>query len=1066
MAVVNFRLILLFIRLSVVYTHRYEYSEEGNQKLNLTSSGAWIVKSLNDVKTVESAITKQIPGAAEVVKCASGSCSGDSVGENGGHDDDARNAIEVMDIDIDIDMETMREFALGRKVRNIENGDDNKKLNTKNMTTSDNTKKIIENATAVATNTATIGDGRVGGGKAIDGTAAASSAQKLHFPAAPVGERILLDVDPPTDGPALPLSAFSVILGCLQPVAFPLETLREAVQGRLSFHGLLLQATKMEILLVLWSVSWLIAAVYVPYTTLVEICCRRRKFLQRLENHSSASSLEHADNLRRLHDNHNHHHHLQNTCHTLILNILLILLIGSLGLILAGSEQANRSIHTASTAGGRAAVAFEDVERFARNSEMQIAFVTAASLEIALDAIDKDLQDAENLLGKPIKNTFGEFYNLESTFQSLKLIQQDSIEISKTVTAIKSVCVEAAEASSRLQRRLDDLIPLVRNIRQVCAERDGVLCETITENGLVVTLDVKELNADGKLIYLNGISTQTHFNSSLHEAEMNYQDIGRKIALETHEPRAAIRTALDRHRTDIHKQLRVLEDTSRSLITSIKRGGDAFTPYRAVIASWEMWRYLLTFVLVIILFITWMLLLCGTPCCCTQTKISFAILGASLAAIAVILSWLQATAMLLLGVHGETFICRPLYQPNYEIITGLVDNGGVFSPNGSLIQIKLNLNETIRVADVLRAAENNKTVYKAFNLKSLLDIDALTDFSRWSDVRVALERIRVQRELKILSPALENSLLDFTNAGGVNLTLHRTRAARPPVGRDLHSLLDQLYAIAKHVRDVRTKGRLENLTYKLRDIVDNEYKQLNDVQDRLIYHITALDVLLKPLVKRAEQVLVNLTKFQQSMNFELESISKHHVVNYTNRLEDYLAQFRANVLYEIKHRTAKTGPLWRIFAAIRVTLCDGCVDGINALSFGCYLSILILLLLQPVLWGIIRSFRERNEDVGERIRNSSVLLHRSVSEELIHQNPQNWQTPRAGSPDTIVRDLEESVWVSPRQSHDTYLQPPPPRQPDVLTIRTPIGFDRTNWSVDRDTHREVSPALSSTRRWI
>lgn len=97
-----------------------------------------------------------------------------------------------------------------------------------------------------------------------------------------------------------------------------------------------------------------------------------------------------------------------------------------------------------------------------------------------------------------------------------------------------------------------------------------------------------------------------------------------------------------------------------------------------------------------------MLLLCGTPCCCTQTKISFAILGASLAAIAVILSWLQATAMLLLGVHGETFICRPLYQPNYEIITGLVDNGGVFSPNGSLIQIKLNLNETIRVADVLR----------------------------------------------------------------------------------------------------------------------------------------------------------------------------------------------------------------------------------------------------------------------------------------------------------------------------------------------------------------------------
>lgn len=58
--------------------------------------------------------------------------------------------------------------------------------------------------------------------------------------------------------------------------------------------------------------------------------------------------------------------------------------------MLAGSEQANRSIHTA--AGGRAAVAFEDVERFARNSEMQIAFVTAASLEIALDAIDKDLQ--------------------------------------------------------------------------------------------------------------------------------------------------------------------------------------------------------------------------------------------------------------------------------------------------------------------------------------------------------------------------------------------------------------------------------------------------------------------------------------------------------------------------------------------------------------------------------------------------------------------------------------------------------------------------------------------------
>lgn len=69
--------------------------------------------------------------------------------------------------------------------------------------------------------------------------------------------------------------------------------------------------------------------------------------------------------------------------------------------------------------------------------------------------------------------------------------------------------------------------------------------------------------------------------------------------------------------------------------------------------------------------------------------------------------WLVVMMGLLVGGHGEVFVCRPLYdQPDYPVITNLVDQPGVLynQQRGGFIANVIYGNDTLDVPirDVLQ----------------------------------------------------------------------------------------------------------------------------------------------------------------------------------------------------------------------------------------------------------------------------------------------------------------------------------------------------------------------------
>lgn len=64
-----------------------------------------------------------------------------------------------------------------------------------------------------------------------------------------------------------------------------------------------------------------------------------------------------------------------------------------------------------------------------------------------------------------------------------------------------------------------------------------------------------------------------------------------------------------------------------------------------------------------------------------------------------IVLWAVALCLLLVGGHGEVFICRPLYdQPDYKSLTELLDDPGVlYQRGGGFFKNLLPRNQTLNV---------------------------------------------------------------------------------------------------------------------------------------------------------------------------------------------------------------------------------------------------------------------------------------------------------------------------------------------------------------------------------
>lgn len=137
-------------------------------------------------------------------------------------------------------------------------------------------------------------------------------------------------------------------------------------------------------------------------------------------------------------------------------------------------------------------------------------------------------------------------------------------------------------------------------------------------------------------------------------------------------------------------------------------------------------------------------------CCLSDNKCgNTLIVGAVAMSIGSIALALFSVFGMLLGGHGEVFVCRSLYDhPDYVVLGKLFDRPGLMYRNGSgngligglLAQSGSHPNNAT-LTDVLRRCELEGASYKVFHLDSLMDVSRIVDYKEYGELVHSIEVI-------------------------------------------------------------------------------------------------------------------------------------------------------------------------------------------------------------------------------------------------------------------------------------------------------------------------------------
>lgn len=198
---------------------------------------------------------------------------------------------------------------------------------------------------------------------------------------------------------------------------------------------------------------------------------------------------------------------------------------------------------------------------------------------------------------------------------------------------------------------------------------------------------------------------------------------------------------------------KLLGTTVRSLIDSIDRTWTKVLPLLDNLEEigYNVWALSLS--IAIAAFIVTLILISGLSYGCWQVEnragTTFIIGATAMSLVAIVLAAFAIVAMLL-GGHGEVFLCRPMYDyPQFNVLGKLFDKPGLFyvnrtgngiinellHPDGSFSNAT-KINATL--ANAINKCEMNGASYKVFDMEGILNISKIVDIKEYPELELAL----------------------------------------------------------------------------------------------------------------------------------------------------------------------------------------------------------------------------------------------------------------------------------------------------------------------------------------
>ncbi|CAH0552998.1 unnamed protein product [Brassicogethes aeneus] len=292
---------------------------------------------------------------------------------------------------------------------------------------------------------------------------------------------------------------FSTLMGYLQPAGFPLELLKDFLDQKIGFEIFVMQVLKLEMVVVGWILFWAMLSIGLPFAISAQLCCRGN--IRRLDEEFSTTG-----------STTNFYDKWTGNTLVVLLHVLLVLLLCPIILILAGNEQISKSISNAEYS---QEIIYEDIHTFIRNTHMQISLVTTSSTDITFEAIRKDFEDLENLLGKPYQQALAAETGIDIALEALQELKISTAQVTNLVSDILNDCTLAGKESVLLQEQLREISRELTTARQQCNLKDRALCYTLQYSGYDVVFSCENITSDKRIQHLHRLGTEDNFNISI-----------------------------------------------------------------------------------------------------------------------------------------------------------------------------------------------------------------------------------------------------------------------------------------------------------------------------------------------------------------------------------------------------------------------------------------------------------------------------------------------------------------------------------------------------------------------
>ncbi|CAH1126018.1 unnamed protein product [Ceutorhynchus assimilis] len=683
-----------------------------------------------------------------------------------------------------------------------------------------------------------------------------------------------------------------------------------------------------------------------------------------------------------------------------LLHVLLILMLFPVILILAGNEEISKSISKAPLS---VTTIYDDITTFIRNSNMQISFITTSSTDIALEAIRKELEDGETFLGQPYQQQLTSETGLDMALASLGNLKNETSKVSSIVSDLLGECETAKKAGKALQDEIQEMTRQLVAIQQQCTANDRPLCFTIQFSGFDITLPLNNLTTDSKIHELDRIKKNDTLNKSIDAARKRYSNIPGQLVHESTAYIADIKSLLSRKRTDVYKSTHELDVLARTLTEEVNVSQKAIFTILENAVKWDLWRWLV-----------------------------------------------------ILGGHGRSFICHPLYDhPNYGILGEFLDRGGILYEEPEFFFDFSSENDSVKIANVLNGCQRDQTAYQTFHIQNKFPLNKKLNYKTWDDLNTLMNNFtKAKFEVEILSTSLQINLQKLSLASAANLTDYRLQISSSISRWDLASFSDQLNSVGRQLEDTVIIRKMDNLAFSMRKLVQTEMQRLNDLRGRILYKITSLEVLLPTLNAQVNQSLSQLETIQIFLDNQGSEISQKVKRQFTDRIENHLEELYSYTTKKVTKEIGKCRPIWEIFHAGRFHVCKLIFDPLNAIAFASFFLILVFIATTPIVVKLIDIYQEGSREGG------FSYSHRSLEErEMINTLPTTWISPPPRPP-TVASHVQPTR--NPQPPTITYTRSSPrPRRSKTPQRRETL----------RETLRLIEPihwksGSTTPRSWI